>query len=1457
MNISVLSIRRPVLAIVMSVFVVIAGVIGYLFLGIRQFPNVDPPIINVTTLYAGANPDVVESQITEPLEESINGISGVRSITSSSSDGRSAITVEFFLSEDLEAAANDVRDRVARAQRSLPPDADPPIVAKQDANSQAVMVATVQSESRTLVGLTDIAANVFKERLQTIPGVAGIQIWGERRYAIRIIMNPDRLAAYGVTTEDVRAVLQRENVELPAGRLEGISTEIAIRAVGRLSTPEEVANIVVRSSTSAMIRISDIARVYMGAENERTLLKRDGRPMVGLAISALPGANQVDIADEFYRRLDQLKQQAPPDITLDVAFDTTTFIRKAVAEVRETLVIAFALVVLIIFMFLRTWRATIIPVIAIPVSLLSSFFFMWVFGFSINVLTLLGIVLATGLVVDDAIVMMENIFKRIERGEDPRQAGERGSSEIYFAIISTTVTLVVVFIPIIFLQGLTGRLFREFAVVVTMSVIVSSFVSLTLTPMMSTRILRAGRQGALERLTEPFFVWMNGLYERTLNVVLGRPWLAVGAIAATVVVMVVVMGSLKSELPPLEDRALLTMNMTAPEGYTYNRMDMFMDTVTKVVTDIVPEKHLVLTVTSPTFFGGGANSGFGRLILTDPETRTRSQQQIAAMLTKELGKRTEARTIVIQEQTIQTGGGRAGLPVQFVVQAPDMERMRDVLPKFMAKAQANATFSVVDVNLKFNKPEVLVNVERDRARELGVSVADVGNVLQAGFAGQRYGFFVREGKQYQIVGEIERLQRSTPDQLQSVHIRAADGTMVPLASVVSLTEGSTPPQLYRYNRLVSATVSAGLAEGKTIADGIAAMEGIAGEVFPEGMASALTGPSRDFVETSSTILYAFLLALILVYLVLAAQFESWIDPFIILLTVPLALAGGAISLALTAQSLNVFSQIGAIALIGLVTKNGILIVEFANQIHEGGADWRQASFEAAKERFRPILMTSLATILGAAPIALSLGAASTSRIGLGVVVVGGMVFSTFLTLLVIPSMYVLLSKLKKSSRRDRTNKVRTSVAVTIVLLMVCSADVQGQELLTREQAVAEALQKNYAIRLARLDSAMAQSTADAALAGYLPNVVVAGQMSRGASDLTQTLSSGTVIERPDAGFTSTTANALLTWTLFDGLRMFSEDDRLHSLQGVANEQARSRVAMAIADVITAYGGLVQQQWLLRTATQTLALVEERMAVERRRLDAGIISGVELRQAEVDRNQVEAALLRFGTQARTQQLVLNQLLGRPADANYVVDTVHSGMPLPELVELQVLVRRRNPNVVAADKAVEATSHHVRSMRSALYPRVDATGGYQYTNNRNDAGFLLENRSMGWVVGLNFRYDLFRGFSDAVAIEQAEVDRRRAQLQREEIITDVEMRLSQAYRRYTDGVSLLALEQRTMQAAEKNATVALERLRAGTVSSIDARQTLLSVLDAGQRLATVEYESLLAAVEALRLAGVLLR
>lgn len=1015
MSLASVSIRRPVLAIVMSIVIVLFGIIGFLNLGVREYPAVDPPIITVATTYTGANADIVESQITEPLEESINGIAGIRSITSVSREGASTITVEFNLDVPLEAAANDVRDRVSRARRSLPPEVDNPIVTKADANASPIVFLSVRSDTRNPLELTEIANNVFKERLQTIPGVSDVQIWGSKRYSMRLWMDPAKLSAYQLTPGDIRQALDRENVELPSGRIEGNNTELTVRTVGLLQTPEDFNNLIIQQRGNSIIRFRDVGRAELGAENERTVLKRDGIPMVGVVLIPQPGANNIAIADEFYARVEQIKADLPDDISLAIGFDVTQYIRESIDEVLQTIYLAFGLVVFIIFFFLRDWRTTIIPVIAIPISLVGAFFIMYIAGFSINVLTLLGIVLAIGLVVDDAIVVLENIYTKIEAGMDPYEAGIKGTKEIFFAVLSTTIALAAVFLPVIFLQGLTGRLFREFGIVIAGSVIISSFIALSLTPMLSTRLLKKREtHNWLYNVTEPFFVWLNNGYRSTLGSFMKVRWLVFPIMAIFTATFIGLYFTLPAELAPLEDRSRIRVMATAQEGATFEYMDEYLTGVVDWVMTGLPESDAVISVTSPGFGASSSvNSGFVNIILKDPAQRDKTQQQLADQLSGGLRTFTGARNFVTQEPTI--GNRRGGLPVQFVIQAPNMDRLKEALPGFVDAATNDPTFSVVDVNLKFNKPELRVEINRERARALGVSVMDVAQTLQLAYAGQRFGYFIMDGKQYQVIGQMQRQFRNEPLDLRSLYVRNARGEIVQLDNLVSLSEQSSPPQLYRFDRYVSATVSAGLAPGKTLSDGIEAMGAIADRVLDQSFRTALDGESRDFSESSSSLLFAFALALILIYLVLAAQFESFIDPFIILFTVPLAITGAFGSLWLFGQTLNIFSQIGIIMLIGLVTKNGILIVEFANQRQQQGLGVMEAITEAAAARFRPILMTGLSTILGIAPIALAIGAGSESRVSMGIAVIGGLIFAGILTLYVIPAIYSFFSKVYKPS----------------------------------------------------------------------------------------------------------------------------------------------------------------------------------------------------------------------------------------------------------------------------------------------------------------------------------------------------------------------------------------------------------------------------------------------------------
>ncbi|MBL7926075.1 MAG: efflux RND transporter permease subunit [Bacteroidia bacterium] len=1010
MNISITSINRPVFATVVSILILLFGGIGYYYLGVREFPSVDPPVITVSTNYTGANAEVIESQITEPLEENINGIAGIRSITSTSSDGRSNISVEFELDRDLEAAANDVRDKVSGAIRQLPVDCDPPTVVKSDANASAIASILITSDKRSLLELSKIANDLFKENFQTIPGVSQVQIWGERKYAMKLYMDPQKLAAYGLTPLDVRNALLAQNVETPAGRIEGLANELTIRTLGRLSTADEFDNIVLLQRSGLTVKFKDVGYAEMAAQNERTILRGNGVvPMIGVGVTPQPGANYISIANELYKRLEIIKKDLPADINAELGIDFTLGIRRAITEVVETIAIAFLLVMMVIFIFLREWRTTLIPIVAIPVSLIGSFFIMYLAGFSINILTLLGIVLATGLVVDDAIVVLENIYTKIEDGMAPMQAGYQGSKEITFAIISTTITLAAVFLPVIFLQGLTGRLFREFGVVVAGSVLISAIVSLTLTPMMSARFLKHQKHSTFYTRTEKYFERLLSSYQNALHRFLNRKkaaWLILALSAVLIGWLGVI---LPSELAPLEDKGRFQIAATAPEGVSFEKMDEYMKTIAHLA-DTLPEKRVLIEVTSPGFGSSvSVNSGFMRVVLVDADKRNRSQQQLVDVMNAEVRKYNFARAFVIQDQTI--GGGRFNtLPVQYVIQTQDFEKLKKELPAFMEAVQNSKVFTQSDLNLKFNKPELTVQVNRERATALGINVKDIAETMQFYFSGQRYGYFIMDGKQYQVIGQATRDNRNKPLDLTSIFVRNQAGTLVQLDNVVDVSYSTSPPQLYRYNRYASATISAQPAANISLGQGIAEMDRIKKQVLDDSFTSSLTGVSKEFAESSNTLLFAFLLALLLIYLILAAQFESFVDPLIIMFTVPLALAGALLSLWMFNQTLNIFSEIGIIVLIGIVTKNGILIVEFANQRKAGGLNRLEAATEAALQRFRPILMTSLATMLGALPIALALGASAQSRVSMGIAIIGGLLFSLILTLFVIPALYALMSR---------------------------------------------------------------------------------------------------------------------------------------------------------------------------------------------------------------------------------------------------------------------------------------------------------------------------------------------------------------------------------------------------------------------------------------------------------------
>lgn len=1011
MTLSELSIKRPVLATVFAIVIVLMGAVGFSSLGVREYPSVDPPIITVQTNYTGANAEIIESQITEPLEEQINSIDGIKVISSISTDGRSTITVEFLPKIDLNNAANDVRDKVSSAVRNLPPDADPPVVNKADADAETILSITVQSDKRGLLELTQIGTNIFKERLQTIPGVSSIRIWGEKKYAMRLELDPAKMRELNVTPIDLQNALNTQNIELPSGRIEGRETELTVRTIGRLYTPEEFENLIIREEGSTLIRMKDIGSVRLGAEAERTLLRGNGViPMVGIALQPQPGSNYIEIVDEAFRRLEIMKKDLPPDIVLDVAMDRTITIRKAISEVQMTILLAFILVLLVIFFFLRNWRTTLIPVLLIPIALIGSFGVLYAAGFSINILSLLGFVLATGLVVDDAIVVMENIYAKIEKGIHPVRAAIEGSREVFFAIIATSISLVCVFLPIFFMQGLTGKLFREFAMVVVGALVISTFITLSLTPMMSSRMLKkSGRENMLMRALGGIVNFSIEKYTSSLKVFMNNRWLAFPMFLLMSAVIYFAGSQLKSELAPMEDKSQLRVISTAPEGTSFEAMDNYQVSLMKLL-DTVPEKAFLLGVTSPTFRSStAANSAFIFMPLKQPSQRSKSQDELANEINRKLRPMTFARSFVVQEPTISAGSGRGSLPLNFVLQAPDLERLKTVLPEFMNRVENSPVFSVSQVDLKFNKPEIIVSINRNKARLMGVSVADIALTLQTFLSEQRMGYFIKDGKQYYIIAEAAKEKKDEPLDVNNITVRNANNQMITLDNLVDIEYRSRPPSLLRYNRYSSATIDAAPAPGYTLGDGIEEMERIADEVLDESFSTELAGSASDFAESSQSTMTIFIFALILVYLTLAAQFESFRDPTIIMLTVPLALAGAVATLWAFGQTLNIFSQIGMIVLVGIVTKNGILIVEFANQKRDAGMPLKEAAFEAASQRFRPILMTSLSTVLGALPIALALGDSSASRIPMGLSIIGGLLLSLVLTLYIIPALYTYMA----------------------------------------------------------------------------------------------------------------------------------------------------------------------------------------------------------------------------------------------------------------------------------------------------------------------------------------------------------------------------------------------------------------------------------------------------------------
>jgi multidrug efflux pump len=1013
MKLSNLSIRRPIFATVMSLVIILFGIVSYTRLPVREYPDIDPPVVSIQTTYRGASPSVVETEITDVLEEQLSTLEGVKTLTSSSKEQGSVITIEFELGRNVDEAANDVRDRVSRVRGSLPREADEPIIQKVDANAQPIVWLALSSSRHSNLETTDIADRILKERIQRLPGVGAVRIAGERRYAIRVWLDPQHMAAHGLVARDIEDAIRRENAEIPAGRVEGEGREFSVRTRGDLSTPEEFAAIIVKQDGDELVRLGDIAEVKLGSEDERTAVRYNGQPAVGLGVSKQTKASTLDVAEAVIAKLPELQKLLPEGMTIEVAYNSATFIRDSINEVTETLLIAIFLVILVILVFLKSFRATIIPAFAIPTSIIGTFALAYLLGFTINILTLLALVLAIGLVVDDAIVVLENIFRHMQMGKTRRQAAFDGSKEIGFAVLATTISLVAVFVPLAFLQGNVGRLFNEFGISVAVAVLISGFVALSFTPMLCSRILKplhGVSNSWATRSFDAFFDWLDRTYDRLLRGMFRHRGLAIGAAGLLVVLSVGLLKLLPSELVPVEDRGIGFGVVIAPEGSTLEYTDRYVRQIEDILMNL-PERQGLFAATGLGFGGPGTvTNSFMFLRLKPRNERKKSQQQIVQELFPRLFAIPGVLAFVVNPPSL--GASATSKPIEYVLEGDSYDELQQAVGTMMGEASKLRYFINLDTDLRLNKPQLDLTIDRERASGLGVSVTDIGTTLETFLGGRAVTNFKRGSKQYDVIVQLKPTDRSTPGMIDGIYVRGHGG-LVQLANVVKVRETVAPKELNHYNRIRSATISASLLPGVSLGKALTDLDKIADQSLSSSIKRDLSGQSKEFRDSSSSLYFLFLLAIVFIYLVLAAQFESFVHPLTILLSVPLAIVGALFSLFVFKQSLNIYSQIGLIMLIGLVTKNSILIVEYANQLRAKGQAVLDAVVDAARIRLRPILMTSFATIFGVLPIAIGLGAGAESRRPLGIAVVGGMIFSTFLTLVLVPVVYTLLSKFTK------------------------------------------------------------------------------------------------------------------------------------------------------------------------------------------------------------------------------------------------------------------------------------------------------------------------------------------------------------------------------------------------------------------------------------------------------------
>lgn len=1429
MSFSTLSIRRPVLMTVLALGIVLIGAFGAMNLGIREYPNVDSPIITVRTSYSGANAAVVETEVTEILEASINSAAGIKSLTSTSSDGSSTIRAEFEEGTDLEAAANDIRDRVSRVQRKLPDAADAPVVYKSDSDSDPILIASLLSDVRDAMELSEIASNQVKERLQTIPGVSEVNLWGEKTPVVRLWLDPLRMKALGVTASEISAALSKENEELPAGKIEGQATDLSVRTLGRLEAPSDFNSVPVKvMSDGSIIRISDVATVHYEPKDTRTGFKRNGKNVIAIALIAQPGTNHVAIADEFYRRIADIRRDLPSDIQILSGMDSSVNIRSSIREVIETIFVSFLLVVAVIFLFLREARSTLIPMVVIPVSIIGSFFVLYLFGFSINVLTLLAMVLAIGLVVDDAIVIVENIYQKIERRMSPQAAAVTGTNEIFFAVIATSVVLMAVFVPMLALGGTTGLLFREFVAVMIGTVVISTFCALTLSPMLCSKILRAQKKGWLYRKTEPFFEWLNRVYDKSLSAFLRVRGTVFVIIAALLFAAYYCFTHLSSEMAPLEDSNMFMVNISAPEGTGLAQ--------TKKMTEAFVEEMTALMDSSEyEEIQAGARSGGSAMIrvtLTSDKAKRRPQSEIARAVQVLGASYPDLRVMVFEPQSVSTS--RGGLPIQFVLQASDLETLRDLLPRFTAEAENSPVFSVVNSNLKFTKPELHIEILREKAHDQGVSVDDIARTVALSMGDQTYGEFYKDGRQYDIIGAVPYEYRSSPAKIEELSVRNASGEMLSVSNFITYREKSASPSLPRYNRFSAATVSAGLMPGMTVGDGVAEMRRIAHKVIPDSLniQTELAGSSKEYEESSSGLYIVFLLALACIFLVLAGQFESFRSPFVTFFTVPLSIAGAIVSLYLFGQTLNIFSEIALILLLGLVTKNGILIVEFANQIAERtGCSRLAAAKKAARLRFRPILMTSFSTVLGAVPLILT---GTPSRVAMGVTIVCGLSFATFLTLFVVPAAYSFFAgKPAKRISLDPEGVPLSNRPVSAGLVLFALGVFlfsQDASALSPDEAVRIALEKNPSALLSEENVKSAETGVKSSRKGLLPTVDLS---------LSRYYTYGDEYSRSQTGMKTDIDNDLghsdafqlsVNYTAFNGFGDISSIRANKALVESSKAEHRALRETVAASVLEAYLDAMMAKASLEISDSNLSVSRARRELYRNRLAVGSATRLDDISAQMDFASDSARNLSLRSDLSASLRTLDELLGggvvrKDSDIRDSLEIDRN--PYWKTPDGLELAKRRasenNAELFSAKASLNYAQVNRKTANSSLYPKLDLHGSLNATASASEKGNPEKSNREYFRVGAALSWNLFNGLADDAKMETARIAERTARINAEKVRLNVEIRVANAV-----DAHLRALE--TLSVAEGNDTLAMEmlelgreRLKEGRITNFEFRET----------------------------------